>query len=647
MAEFVGTNGNDTLVGGADADVFTGGAEADVITGNEGNDQANYLVGVDGGDIVDLGAGDDVVNVTGQGAGQVRLTFTSAEVGNGSINDSGELSNQDGGRAVRLQGEDGQDALTGGVARYDDEGIRFVSGTAGLTFDVRDLVSGAARGDQFTAVILGTQGVDDIAIAAGATYVNAGQDNDRVIAGAANDFLVGGGGSDLLNGGGGNDSLLGGSGSDTVNGEAGDDTVIFNISTDGADLVNGGAGADLVNISAAAGGQLRLTFTSAEVGNGAASDGGAAANQDGGLAVRAQFEGAGGDPEGSLARFDDEGVTFQAITANLTFDVRDLVSGAARGDQFRTVGLGSNGADTFTATAEASYINAGSGNDSVTGGQSSDFLVGGIGADNLAGGLGADSFIGGSGNDIIAGGGGEDQVIYTAARANYRFDLLPGGVVQVTDLRAGAPDGQDQVTGVEVLRFSDGALDSGRVFDNTLSVATLSYQFFTGKTPTEGGYAFLVNSPTNPNDLNDPYYQAFNLENRFINFAVNLGVLGEGRIGFESDYGAQSLSQAATLAYREIFGFDPAAGKIDQILNAEVSSDLTRTEYFQAVTGASDANSLAVKAAVVGFFLVEAVKAEIGPYAAANERFLDDLIDDGSAEFNVNLLSAYAELGEL
>ncbi|WP_293680022.1 hypothetical protein [uncultured Phenylobacterium sp.] len=647
MAEFIGTSGSDTLIGGPDADTFTGGPGADVITGNDGNDTDNYAVGSDGADIADLGAGQDVVSVTGQGAGQVRLTFTSAEVGNGAVNDSGGLANQDGDLAVRFQSEDGAGVLTGDISRYDDEGIRFIAATPGLTFDVRDLVSGAARGDQFAAVFLGTQGADNITTSAVATYVNAGQEDDRVIAGAANDFLVGGGGADLLNGGAGADSLLGGVGADTLNGQEGDDTAIFNISTDGADLANGGEGSDLVNIAAAAGGQVRLTFTSAEVGNGSATDGAAGTNQDGGLAVRAQFEGTAGDPEGTLARFDDEGVTFVATTANLTFDVRDLISGAARGDQFRAVALGSSGADAFGATAEATYANMGAGNDSATGGQANDFLVGGIGADSLDGGLGADSFIGGSGNDTFAGGGGADQIIYTAARASYRFDLLPGGAIQVTDVRTGAPDGQDQFGGVEALRFSDGTFDTGRVFDNTLSVATLSYQFFTGKTPTEAGYEYLVNSPNNANDLNDPYYQAFSLENRFINFAVNLGVYGESRIGFESDYGARSLNQAATLAYREVFGFDAAVGKIDEILNTEVQDDLTRAEYFQAVTGSTSVDALAVKAAVVGFFLVEAVKADLGPYANANGDFLDDLIDDGSAQFNVNLLLAYPEAAAL
>ncbi|WBH17156.1 hypothetical protein [Sphingomonas radiodurans] len=77
----------------------------------------------------DLGAGYDVVNIddTAGSVRQVRITFTSTEVGNNVATDSGTLANQDGGLAVRMQAEDDSGALTGGVARFDDEGISFIA----------------------------------------------------------------------------------------------------------------------------------------------------------------------------------------------------------------------------------------------------------------------------------------------------------------------------------------------------------------------------------------------------------------------------------------------------------------------------------------------------------------------------------------
>ncbi|RYI82651.1 MAG: hypothetical protein EON47_23375, partial [Acetobacteraceae bacterium] len=118
--------------------------------------------------------------------------------------------------AVRFQMEDGADGLKGPISRFDDEGITFKA-TAGSTFDVRDLVAGTQRGDQFEAVQLGTMANDviDHSHDTEAYYVNAGMGDDAVTGGSGRDFLVGGAGNDTLTGGTGQDSLLGGGGADT------------------------------------------------------------------------------------------------------------------------------------------------------------------------------------------------------------------------------------------------------------------------------------------------------------------------------------------------------------------------------------------------------------------------------------------------
>lgn len=175
--------GNDVLIGGADDDEFRGGRGNDTITGKGGDDTAIFNVSTDGADKVNLGEGDDVVEVSANSPGQVRLTFTSSEVGNGNANDSNTMMNQDGELAVRLQAEDGSDGLTGPVSRYDDEGITFEASSPGVTFDVRDLVTGAERGDQFEVVELGTLAGDRIS-EKGETrpyYINAGMGDDTVV----------------------------------------------------------------------------------------------------------------------------------------------------------------------------------------------------------------------------------------------------------------------------------------------------------------------------------------------------------------------------------------------------------------------------------------------------------------------------------
>ncbi|WP_262271557.1 calcium-binding protein [Microvirga yunnanensis] len=235
-----GSSGKDYLYGGSGDDDLTGGSGHDHLFGGTGRDRAFFNVSKDGSDSVDLGSGSDIVDVSAATRGQVRLTFTSAEVGNGIATDSNTMANQDGGLAVRLQAENGSDVLTGEVSRFDDEGITFVASSRGLTFDVRDLVSGVARGDQFGAVTLGTRGADDlkVVLSAKAYYFNAGMGNDRVTGGAKSDFLVGGAGDDTLNGRAGDDKFIAGGGNDVLTGGLGDDAFIFNAALNAATNVD-------------------------------------------------------------------------------------------------------------------------------------------------------------------------------------------------------------------------------------------------------------------------------------------------------------------------------------------------------------------------------------------------------------------------
>ena len=188
----------------------------------------------------------------------------------------------------------------------------------------------------------------------------------------------------------------------------------------------------------------------------------------------------------------------------------------------------------------------------------------------------------------------------------------------------------------------------GHYADSTTSVATLTYQFFTGRTPTGAGLDYLIHSDANPADLNDAYYAKFNLENRYINFAVNLGKLGEGKDAFAAQYGALSLSDAVKTAYTAIFGTAPTAAKVAAILDASVTfggQTMTRAAYL-ASYGLDGQNGIGTKAAAVGYLLVEALKADLGPLAQANDHFLSDLAD-GAAQYNVDLTAVYSVHNDL
>lgn len=204
----------------------------------------------------------------------------------------------------------------------------------------------------------------------------------------------------------------------------------------------------------------------------------------------------------------------------------------------------------------------------------------------------------------------------------------------------------DQVDAATI-SLTDARAEIGKMVATSTSVATLSYAFFAGYTPKQGGLDYLV-SPTggNANNLNSAYYQSFNSDNRYINFAVNLGKNGEGAARFGAAYGGLSLTDATTKAYAEIFGFTPSAAKVDELLNSQVPNGLggtyTRAEYFAAY-GGDGAGGIGAKAAMVGWLLSAAAKEDIGSYAKANDAFLADLANDGQAVFFTDLLGTYGQ----
>jgi VCBS repeat-containing protein len=359
----------ETIVGGMGSETFVAGAGADSYSTNISNG---------GADSVNLGAGLDRVSITSVIPGQVRLTFTSAEVGNGNANDSNTLANQDGGLAVRVQAEDGSDGLTGAVTRTDDEGMVYVAG-AGVTFDVRDLPSGVSRGNAFEVAVLGTSGADTLMAvqAARPYYFNAGGGNDSVTGGTANDFLVGGGGDDVLAGGAGNNSYIGGMGIDTVSYAAAPGAVYADLL--GSLTLNGYGGNDVFvsgieNVIGGSGNDIIL----GDNGNNVITGGGGndyLAGRDGNdtlignAASASQLQGGIGDDIYIVANAGDSIIEFMGEG---TDTVRTTLISFALGGAVEN--LVYTGAGVFTGNGNAL-------DNSLTGGTGNDTLTGGAGAD--------------------------------------------------------------------------------------------------------------------------------------------------------------------------------------------------------------------------------------------------------------------------
>jgi Ca2+-binding RTX toxin-like protein len=379
-----------------------------------------------------LGPGDDEVVVRGRDkfVDQIRLTFNRAEVGNGNANDSNSMPGQDGGLAVRMQAENAAGMLIGPVSRFDDEGITFRAKPDGLKLDIRDLNPAVSIG-LFDVAVLGTSGADhyDFSGEDESHYVNAGLGDDRIVGGSGNDYLIGGAGNDVVIGGDGNDVLIGAPGTDRIEGGAGDDTAIIRYTLDGADTVDLGSGNDVVQVIFPAG-EVRLTWSTLQTGNGNPNDTGTQTNEDGGLNVRLQAEDSAGNLTGPVSRYDDEGISFIGAPG-ITFDLRNLSDGVMRGNGYGIVRFGSSGDDVYddSGSSRAVFHNGGQGNDRLIGGSGADHLVGLDGNDRLEGRGGDDLLVGLGGVDtfVFSGNPGSDTIL-TYQPGTDKIDLSAYGI---------------------------------------------------------------------------------------------------------------------------------------------------------------------------------------------------------------------------
>lgn len=167
--------------------------------------------------IIRAGAGDDTVFVDPSvdydlriegGDGDDALTGGSGH----DIIDGGKGDDRiEGGRGNdRISGGHGADVLSGGV------GNDYIDGGKG-----NDQMLGGAGRD----VLYGLDGDDRISGGDGRDYIDGGRGNDRLAGDADIDQLIGGRGDDDLRGGGGQDVLAGGRGRDAFNGDAGSDKI--------------------------------------------------------------------------------------------------------------------------------------------------------------------------------------------------------------------------------------------------------------------------------------------------------------------------------------------------------------------------------------------------------------------------------------
>ncbi len=462
--------GDDNIDAGSGNDSVIAAAGNDTVTGGDGNDS---LSGGIGQDILYGGAGSDLISITddhqgdtiygGESAGDwdqpsfwnysssqgVVVIYTGTEVGTYDFvgtDGAGSFSEIESVSGTVYADTINAAAATSGTYISSGDGTDLVTGGSGadtIFFGTgNDTVYGGAGNDQ----------IDDTGGVAGDSYrnlIDAGDGDDTAWSGGGEDTLYGGAGKDLISAEDGNDLIYGGDGNDSLYRGQGNDTV------DGgqrADLLVGDAGDDL------------LTLTTADFANDAA------------------YGGAGNDTLTSRIDLDGGSDTLYGGDGRdvFTAGAGDSIAGGEGGDDFDTLDLStspiggtitltssgtgtiSGGGSTLTfseiesitASAHADLIygggdtggmtySTGAGNDTVTAGSGSDSILAGDGDDRVGG---------GAGDDTLSGGAGNDTATFSGPVADYSFDYLPGGSLQVTDSVAGR-DGTDTLTDVEYVTF--------------------------------------------------------------------------------------------------------------------------------------------------------------------------------------------------
>jgi Ca2+-binding RTX toxin-like protein len=562
-----------------------------------------------------------------------------------------------------MQGGAGEDTfnVSGGTNRIDGgadfDAVSYNTSPAGVTVDLR------ISGPQTVSA-----GHIDTLISIERVY---GSLHDDTLTGDAGpNGFIGGGGRDVIDGGGGN-NWLGFYGYTTG--------VTVSLANSGWQDLGPGGAVRFSNIQALFGSDWADTLT-----------GDAGDNYLAGGPNADTLDGAGGF---NTADYDDGYAYGAGVHVDLSISGTQNTGVAGVDTLVNIQGLlGTPWDDVLLGNAGDNVISGWSGNDVISGGAGNDLLRHNDPVNEGTVVYGNDTFTGGAGNDTIEGGSGHDVAVYSGARSDYTVTLGAQGWT-VADHRAGSPDGRDVVSAVETLRFADGditqaatagvaaavttllredpfstkmddvsidlahRLSAGSaslgdvvaelVVDArpTSSVATLAYQFFTGSTPSAAGMDYLVSSTgPNPNNLNSAYYQSFSMENRYINFAVNLGKVGAGQAQFQAQYGSLNLFDATKKAYEAIFGGAPTDAKVHDLLDPSITLNghtFTRADYF-ADYGGDGANGIGTKAAMVGWLLTEAVKADLGVYAKSNDAFLTDLATH-DAPFAVDMVGHYAQ----
>lgn len=472
-----GEAGNDTVFGGDGADTIDGGAGLDLLLGQ--NDADLFYVGdgfggdiIIGGEGVTSGADLDAlflapvttgvtVTYSGTGIGTVTasgdtLTFSEIEAVTGtSQNDSIDLRNDTLGASI--DGALGDDTIrlgTGQDTVLAGEGADRVFGNAGD--DLIQLGAGDDSIDYGWAVpspfgvdtVLGGDGADTLDMDA-LNYA----DFDTGLTGTITDA-----GFTFTNGA----DTITGSGIEVFQLTYGGDTIDASASTGGVSISTRDGSYNGINDDVIIGGSGNDTIYTADghavITGGAGDDVLSGINGDKTFVFEDGFGNDTVDISTGTDTFDFSGLGAQSVTATMTGSAGVVMSG---GDSVTIVGTNWNAAEVFVLSGNADSfdasgatlpgvgnqsgytVDAGAGNDTLTGAGLSDTLSGGAGDDVISGGTTAAHLRAGDGDTII-GTMATDLFVWTGAAGDSSTIILDDGSGTANDA-----DGHDEAIYVE------------------------------------------------------------------------------------------------------------------------------------------------------------------------------------------------------
>ena len=348
-----------------------------------------------------------------------------------------------------------------------------------------------------------------------------------------------------LTGDSGNDTIIGTKGNDTIDGAGGSDTVVFsgNFSAytrtnlpngsiqiagpDGTDTLSNVEVLQFADQSIPVGGSADLTASNAVL-NGAT------------LSYRINNTGTGTTAASTAGIYLSSDSTITTADALLVTHATPALAGGASDLEAASLSFSTNLtpgtyfvgviADHNGQIAESSETNnASSGVPIILGNNSANTLNGTAGNDTILGLGGDDTIDGGAGNDTIDGGAGINTAVYSGLHSDYLVTRLSPDSFQISDTRAGSPNGTDTVSSIQAFQFADQTSSTTVFTSHTFELSAFA--------PGAGGWTSDHQYPREVADVNGDHMAdivGFGADGVIVSLATGNGHFGALTTGIDN-----------------------------------------------------------------------------------------------------------------